>query len=130
MQNLRDQAEARRHEAARKKQEEERAKAAETERVRRQELERGQKLRAELDRKKAERDAQMAVAMKQQAERQQKEVAAAKAKVGRSYPTSVKRGFADMCAGGRGRGQPKTQNGADAHQVCHCQPRQATGAFV
>ena len=68
-------------EAARKKAEDEKARVAEQERIRVQEAERSQKLKAELERKKAERETVVAQAYKSQTDRMQKEQAAAKAKV-------------------------------------------------
>jgi len=76
-------------EAVRKKAEEEKASKAEQERIRMQELERGQKLKAELERKKAERDQHVAQNLKAQDERLKKEAAAAKAKVSLASMTQV-----------------------------------------
>jgi hypothetical protein len=79
--NFREQAEARRLEAMRKKTEEDKASKAEQERIRLQELEKGQRMKAELEKKRAERDQHVAQNLKAQEERLKKEAAAAKAKV-------------------------------------------------
>lgn len=80
-QSFREAAEARRREAMRRKAEEEKNRAAEQERIRAQEIEKGNKLRAELERKKAERGPIIAQAMKSQDDRAKREAAAAKVKV-------------------------------------------------
>jgi hypothetical protein len=79
--NLREQAEARRLDAVRKKAEEEKARQAEQDRIVIQEREKGLRMKAELERKRIERDQHMAQALKTQEERLKKEAAAAKAKV-------------------------------------------------